>query len=325
MSEQVIEKKLKLSVGPSLLLSMLLVATCLFAYGYVKQMQTMLRLQSEVQTAQSELTTLKSSVSDAKQVASKSEALVAKQEQMITDWNAAQKGDMNKWYLAEAQYLVRLANDHLQYSHNLGLALTLLQRAQQVLANAQDSNLVDVQKSISNEIANIQAIQSVDTTSLYLRLTALNADLDKLPLPIDPHHPMLTYQGKTDQQKLTPTSWWERVVNHVANGLSKIVIIQENNNETLPITLPDEKRFLYQNLHAQMESAMWATLNQNQAIYQASLARLSAWIQQYFVQSAPTTIAMLQSLQTLRSLNIHPAAPNLDQTVQMLDQRKSGE
>ncbi len=43
----------------------------------------------------------------------KSVELSAKQEQIIADWQAAQKGNLNKWYVAEAQYLVRLANDHL--------------------------------------------------------------------------------------------------------------------------------------------------------------------------------------------------------------------
>src|SRR5438045_770691 len=88
----------------------------------------------------------------------------------------------------------------------------------------------------------------------------------------------------------------------------------------LPLILPDEKIFLYQNLHAQLENAMWAVLQQNADIYQSSLKRASAWVQLYFAQDAAQTKIMLQNLEELQKINIQPTSINLAATLQLFDQ-----
>ena len=69
----------------------------------------------------------------------------------------------------------------------------------------------------------------------------------------------------------------ERVESIVAD-VKQIVVVRYNASTTLPLVLPEEKSFLYQNLHAEMESAMWAVLHRNPSVYQTSLTRLTSWI-----------------------------------------------
>ncbi|HEX4045654.1 MAG TPA: uroporphyrinogen-III C-methyltransferase, partial [Gammaproteobacteria bacterium] len=88
---------------------------------------------------------------------------------------------------------------------------------------------------------------------------------------------------------------------------------------------PEEKMFLYQNLHAQMEGAMWAVLQHNTAIYQASLARAIVWITHYFDPAAAVSTTLLQQLQTLEKTNLQPATANLADTLQLFDQYFAGE
>ena len=78
--------------------------------------------------------------------------------------------------------------------------------------------------------------------------------------------------------------------------MKKIVIVHYNGSEQLPLVLPDEKIFLYQNLHAQLENAMWAVLHQRAEIYQASVMRAVGWTQRYFDQAAPATQSMISNL-----------------------------
>ena len=50
------------------------------------------------------------SLNEMKQKLQKSEARFSEQEQMLSEWRAAQNGDVGKWRVAEAHYLIKLAD-----------------------------------------------------------------------------------------------------------------------------------------------------------------------------------------------------------------------
>jgi len=213
----------------------------------------------------------------------------------------------NAWHVAEAKYLINLANDQVQYTHQYSLAITLLQQADKALESSQDAQLLEVRKSLATDIANLQALSPIDITALFLQLHAMNDLVDKLQLPVQPLQPDTIPPVKSADSK----SVW--------SVLSKIVIVRKNDANALPLVMPDEKIFLYQNLHAQLESASWGLLHENGAVYAASLANAIKWIQQYFVQDAEVTKNMLQQLSTLQKVNIQPALVTVSNTLQLFD------
>lgn len=292
---------------------------CYFYYQHVNSSYARLFTAATTQAIanQQQLEALQKSVSVLQEADQQSQAVATKQQQMINEWEAAQKGDLEKWYVAEAEYLVKLANDHVQFTHNMTLAITLLQRADQILSQVQDSRLLEIRKSIAANLANLQASQPIDTTKVYVQLTALNNLIDQLPLPINP------LPANTQQTTITTNdpeaTWWQKGLSHTWQALSKIVIVRNTSQNSLPLVLPEEKIFLYQNLHAQMESAMWGVLHHNAAVYQLSLMRASAWIQKYFTPESPMVKSTLQQLQQLQSLNLQTPMVNLNATMQLFD------
>lgn len=307
-----------------LTLAILGLIALLVSYGYgelIKVNKALTQMTSDTQDqlskSKTDISGLDQTVSELKQATQKSQDLSTKQEQMITDWQAAQKGNLNNWYVAEAQYLVKLANNNLQFENDVNMALTLLQRADQALANLQDANLLEIRKSITTDIANLQALPKTDVTALYLRINAINNQIEQLPLPVNPMQ-----ENKQEMHATIPaanTAWWQVGVDRTWEILRKIVIVRNTSTNTLPLVLPDEKTFLYQNLHAQMEGAMWAVLHHNPAIYQANLARASTWTKQYFDVNAAATKNLLTSLQELQKENLQPPAVNMTNTLQLFD------
>lgn len=294
-----------------------------FSYGYYQLSQINLSLARMVTSLQHEMAVSKNMLAHLQQTvgglqltAQHSQELTAKQEQIINEWQAAQKGDLSKWYIAEAQYLVKLANDQLQLN-NVSVALTILQRADQVLQHVQEPATLDIHKALASDIMTLQSASSVDVTGIYLRLTELNHQLDQLPLPVTP----LQEDAKQINQPAEQSglSWWKNGLNQGWDALRKIVIVRRNTSNMLPVVAPEEKLFLYQNLHAQMEAAMWGLLHRNGAVYQASLARAIAWVHQYFAQEAPVTQQVQQQLQDLIKLNVQPPALTLTNTLQLFD------
>lgn len=281
-------------------------------FNLIQTNQSMTQMLSQLQTEQSKTG---QTVNALEQTAQKSEALSAQQEKIMNDWKAAQNNSLEKWYVAEAQYLVRLANDHLQYTYNTTMAVTLLKRADDILQTINDPNLLPIRKSLGADVVNVSAASDVDETKLYSRLVALSNLVDQLPLP--------TSIGKTleTQPVAVPNNatWWESFKTKSWESLSKIVIVRNDAANVLPLIIPEEKVFLFQNLHAQLDAAMWAVLHHNNEVYQANLTRASSWIQVYFVQDAEATKNMLQNLEELRKINIQPANANLAATLQLFD------
>lgn len=274
-------------------------------------------LQQAAEENKTKITNMESGLADLQHMGQKSQELSEKQEQIIADWQAAQKGDLNKWYVAEAQYLVKLANDHLQFTHNTILALTLLQRAETVLLNIPDSSLLDLRKSLAADLEKVKAIPAVDVSDIYLKLNAIDGQVEQLPFPVNPL--------SASAAERTPTTlpvdalWWQKAWIQTKDALRQIVIVRNTAEKTLPLVLPEEKQFLYQNLHAQLQDAMWAVLHQRGAIYQASLMRAQTWIAQYFEQEAAATRNMLDTLRVLQQTNIQPESIDLATTLKLFE------
>jgi len=301
----------------------ILILICAFSYGYFQLAQVNIALaqmlaeqQNKVETQQTQLNDVQNSVTAIQQASEKSQQLSAEQAQLMSEWRAAQQGDLNKWHLAEAQYLVKLANDHLQFTHNIAMALTLLASADKILEKLPDALVLEVRKAIATDIANLQALPKVDVTALYLQLSAINNQIDQLPLPATP----LKQTDEVDNTKIrSDLPWWKVGWRHTWQALQKIVIVRYNGSDTLPLILPEEKNFLYQNLHAQIEDAMWGLLHHHAEIYQSSLSRSQLWVSRYFVQDAPLSKEILQKLQVLNNVDIRMPASNLATTLQLFD------
>lgn len=245
----------------------------------------------------------------------KAQDLSSQQEQLVTEWQNAQKGDLDKWRLAEAEYLVKIANDHIQFTHDTSTALTILQRADETLASVQNSSVIEIRKAITSDIVALQAAPIADTTSLYLHINALDGQLEQLPLPVDPLQSNLNQAPAIEIPANTP--WWKAGLMHTWSTLHKFIIVRNMGTQTLPLVFPEEKLFLYQNLHAKLQNAMWAVLYRQQDVYQSSLASVISWVQKYFVQDAPETKTILQNLEELQKMDIKPVTLNLDETIQL--------
>lgn len=258
---------------------------------------------------------LQKSVSDLQAVIQQSQALSV---QSLPIGSALPQGDADNERVLEARHWVKLANDQLQFLHDFSMAVTLLQRADRVLDTVHDSNALALRQLLASDITHLQAAPEVNITALYLQLNALNKQIDQLPLPINPMKVASPPDLSTPEETTWP--WWKRGLHQSWQMLQHIVVVRYNDARALPLVLPEEKIFLYQNLHAQFESILWAVLYRNTEVYQASLERAINWIQQYFLQEAPLTKTVLQQLQALQQVNIEQPSANLAETLTRFDQ-----
>jgi uroporphyrin-III C-methyltransferase len=304
-------------------IAILFIFMVVFAFGFFQLLKVNFNLSKitdnlQVRTLHNEtdLQAAKKTLNDLQTAQQQTQQVTQAQEKVITEWQSAQKGNLTKWQIAEAQYLINTANDNLQFNQNPGLALILLQKAQQLLQHVKQDDLLEIQKSLAADIAHLQSVSPIDITSLYLKLSVVAQQITQLPLPINP----LSMPNKNQALTVnTSLPWWKAGLNYSLDALGKIVIVRKNSNAALPLVLPEEINFLQHNLQSQLEDAMWALLHRNMIIYQLSLGRSIQWIERYFDQQSPLTKNVLQQLQQLRNINIQLPNINFAQTLQLID------
>ena len=267
-------------------------------------------LTSQIAQNQKDITALQTTLTDVQQTTKQSQTDLSNQETAIAELKNAQQTKNDDWTVAEAQYLVKLANDNLQIGDNIPLVINLLQTADQELQGSTNPKLTAMRKALADDLASLKALPEVDFTGIYMRISALNDQVDKLPLPTK--RPLAT----SDQTPVAQTVWWKRGLQNTWESLQKIVVVRYNQPGVRPFILPEQQEFLFQNIHAMFEQAMSAVVHRQPEIYQASLKQAADWIQKYFLPDAPEVQAQLKELTELQNINIRPTLPNLTASLQ---------
>lgn len=228
------------------------------------------------------------------------------QEQVINSLRQTQTGyNRDEWRVVEAEFLVKLANDKIQLEQNIPQAIMLLQAADNAIRDLNNEHMLSLRKALAADVAALQALPQVDISGLYLRMSALNDQMHQLPLIIK--HPENNAESKNTVQ---PAVWWKRGLQDTWQAIKQIVVIRYNKSDVPPLLSPEQQDFIYQNLHAIMEKAMWGLLHQNPTIYRMSLQQAAQWIKQYFVTDVPATRNALTQIEQLQQVDIHPNVPN---------------
>jgi len=237
------------------------------------------------------------------------------QAEVIADIQKASQTNKDDFLIAEAFYLVKMANDGLQYENNIPLAIKLLQSADQDIAKLSGSNVYPVRQALAADLVALQSAPQVDVAGVYVRLSALNEQIDKLPLTTQllNNHPEVSTE--MNNEKLP---WWRRGLNSMQLALERIVVVRKNLPNTPPFIAPDQQVFLYQNLHMELEKAQWGLLHYQSDVYRLSLLQAMNWIKQYAVADSSVTKQLLHNLEELQQIDVHPGVPNLTGSLQAL-------
>lgn len=306
----------------------LVVLITAYGYGYFQLSQINITLANMIEQLQKENVTQSQNIQDLNATIEKIQTndtasgnRLDAHEKMLSELNAAKKGDMNRWQIAEAEYLVKLAYERIMFSENNSTALPLLERAQDMIQSINDPRASTIQEALNKNISDLKNQSAIDTSKVYNQIIALDQQIDKLELPFAP----LSTQNKIEEANGDPDmSWWQKGLRHTANILKQVVIVKRNDSNSLPVVMPDEKAYLYQNLHAQTETLIWSLLHQQQDMYQTSLTRMQTWITNYFVQSAETTQSTLKAIHDLQSVNLTIQKIDLSPTLNLFEQYLMG-
>lgn len=202
--------------------------------------------------------------------------------------------DRRDWLIAEAEYLLRLANQRLQLGRDARAAAQLLASADQVLLEMDDAGLHTVRAELAKEIATLQSVAEFDTEGLYLRLEGLGEALAGLQLFQPPR-----YQAEPPPAQ--DSNWQDRLRSGFVRAwekLSSYIRIRHREENFQALLGPEQEAVLRHNLQLMVEQAQMALLAERPKLYRRSLEKARDWLKDYYQldEQADTQLAVIDEL-----------------------------
>ncbi|MBK1851124.1 uroporphyrinogen-III C-methyltransferase [Marinobacter sp. 1-4A] len=258
--------------------------------------------------------------------------LIATQQRQI-DHNARElleAGNRTRtdWLLAEAEYLLRIANQRLMIEKDIRGALSALEAADDVLTESDDIGVYPVRQQLAREILSLKGISSVDRTGLYLTLEAAIDSVHQLTdqaliseqAPGFVGHSQPGAEAEEGGEPGMLIRGWRKF----KSTLMQVVVVRRLDESVKPLLSPDQSAYARLNLQLMLEEAEMAVLRGNQPLYERALVKAQAAVEDWYDASNPRVSALTKTLGELSTRNVAPDLPDISKSLDLLKERLSG-
>ena len=204
------------------------------------------------------------------------------------------------WQVAEAEYLLRVANHRLLLEADAAGAERMLAAADEALAAAAPFAYHEVRALLATERAALQAAAGTDVQGIFLRLDALKGQLGQLPLRLPEYI--------AERPKPQPAATMLGALGERFSGLVRFRRSDENARPLLP---PAQTENLLLNLRLALNHAQLAALRRDQAIFETNLANAAEWLADHVDTRHQASRAIAAELAALQAEDLAAELPDI--------------
>lgn len=215
------------------------------------------------------------------------------------------------WLLADAEYLLSVANQRLLLMGDVNTTLEALTAADQRLRESGDAAAYKVREQLAKDISAMSKVSAVDVVGIYAVLQNLEAQIDSLTL-------LLPYAGKeVEEQPVVPAPKPKAKGDDLLSELESMVTIRHVQQHVNEILTPEQAQFIREQSRVKLEMIKIALVQQNDTLYQASLADANKWISGNFVKDKDAN-HFLAELDKLTQIRMRSQFPDISLSLKML-------
>ncbi len=215
--------------------------------------------------------------------------------------------------LAEAEVLLRFAQQRLLLAHDTVTAAELFRAADELLRGIDDPALFTVRDILARELALLQAVPPVDVPGLFAQLSAQAArvaDFTVVSASAAQDFAVTPVENSVQEEG----GWWSGI----KQTLGDYFVVTQSTEEVAP-QLDAETQFLLRALiQLRIEQAKLALLRAEPELYQAALDEALASSRQWLRGDEASLASYLSALDTLRATPIMMDISRVDDTLAAL-------
>ena len=226
------------------------------------------------------------------------------------------QGARETFLLSEAEYYMQIANAQLQLANNPQLATLALRMADERVTQLADPALTEVRRTLSNELAGLDAMEKPDLAGASLTLASLARVVETLPL-VD--HTQEQHVSDADEDQGNLEAAWSSV----KDAVSGLVKVTPPEAAKLAVLSPDAEHFLRSNIALQLQAARLALLRGENTIFRQTLDDTSAMLNAYFDVDSEQVGATLLSIDEVRNSVFAVDNPDISGSLRLLRQYRT--
>ena len=217
------------------------------------------------------------------------------------------------WLLADAEYLLSVANQRLHLVGDVGTTREALEAADQRLRESGDASVFNVREQIAKEIALLNGVVVPDIVGIY-------ADIQHLQDAVESLSVFLPHAEKEPEKAAKPqdlTAEGHEILDKVAKELEGYVVLRHTEQPVNAILSPAEAHFIKQQLKVRLEMIEIALVQQNDTLFISSIANAKEWLQRNFAENLQTE-QFIAELDKLSGVQLHSQYPDVSGSLRML-------
>jgi len=217
------------------------------------------------------------------------------------------------WLLADAEYLLTVANQRLHLVGDVTTTREALEAADQRLRESGDAAVFKVREQIAKEIALLNRIAVPDIVGIYAGIQNLQDAVENLSVFL----PHAGKQPETSQPKQDLTEHGSDLLNSVSKQLEGYVVLRHTNQPVNAILTPEEAHFIKQQLKVRLEMIEIALVQQNDTLFVNSIVDAKQWVKKNFAENKQTD-DFIAELDKLAGIQIRSQYPDVSTSLKML-------
>ena len=225
----------------------------------------------------------------------------------------ARSGD---WLLAEAQYLVRLADQRLLVSRDTQSAIELLSGADDILQELAYPELVPVRQALIEDISLLRSTPSVDYQGLYFQISAAGQVIDTLSLTALEG---LETNNSEDTGTEESSGFWSSLMGSIKSSLAQLFIVRRTEGNAQWMIDAEGEAILRGQLDLLVMQSLSSLLSGDQQIYQSALNEVATLLEANF-QEGTARDALISELQSFADQPIQVEVPNITASMRAMQQ-----
>ena len=215
--------------------------------------------------------------------------------------------------LSEVEQALNAAAQQLQLAGNVEAALIALQGADARLAAAGRNQFLPLRKVIARDIERLKALPLADVPGIALRLEAVIATVDAMPLAFEAKPRVEAV--KPQRQPVSSAGFWTGLGAELWAEVKSLVRVERLDRPDPALLSPTHAFFLRENLKLRMVNARLALLQRDGKSFREDVKQAQAWIERYFDTRAKPAQSALATLKQLGAAGVGVELPALSESL----------
>ncbi len=229
------------------------------------------------------------------------------------------------WALTEIEQTLSIASQQLQLAGNVRGALVALQNADARLGRADKAQFIGVRRALQKDIERLKNLPFIDTSGLAIRLDAVIAGVDALPLIFDERSqgpvarpakpkPPANAKDATDARMAEPPLW-KRLRDDAWDQFRQLIRIRDIGDADPVLLNPSQAFFVRENLKLKLLNARIALLQRNESLFKSDVDTAVVWLNRYVDVRSKNGAGAVTTLRSLSSSAISIELPTLAESI----------